>query len=417
MTQAFRLKPFLFTPYVALVAFCVYSCMYAFRKPLTVGTFAGEYWGVEYKILLITAQVIGYMLSKFIGIKVVSELSGNSRAVAILILVSLSAVALLLFPLTPAPYNVFWIFCNGLPLGMVFGLVFSYLEGRRTTELLGIGLSITQIFSSGFVKTIAKYLMLEWQVSEYWMPLLTGLVFFPFLFLFVGLLAMIPPPSIEDEQARTKRKPMNQQERLLFFRTFAPGLILLILAYIFLTAYRDFRDNFAADIWKVLGRSEDAMIFTQTEIPIFLVIMCITAGLVLIRDNQIAFLLNQFLVILGCILIGISTYFFEQKVLSPETWITLVGLGLYMGYVPFNIMLFDRMIAAFRYVGTAGFLIYVADSFGYLGSVAVLFYKNFGQSNLDWLQFFIQTSYILAVSGIVLTSLSIFYFWRKLYSR
>lgn len=414
MTNDLKLRTFLFTPYVALVAFCVYSCMYAFRKPLAVGTFAGEYWGVEYKILLITAQVIGYMLSKFIGIKVVSELSGNRRAIAILVLVSISAFALLLFPLTPAPYNVFWIFCNGLPLGMVFGLVFSYLEGRRTTELLGIGLSVTQIFSSGFVKTVAKYLMLEWQVSEYWMPLLTGLVFFPFLFLFTWLLAKTPPPTLLDEQARTKRKPMSYQERRMFFLTFAPGLVLLIFTYILLTAYRDFRDNFAADIWEALGRKEDALIFVQTEIPIFLTILCITAGLVLIRNNQIAFLLNQFLVILGCILIGISTYFFEQKALNPETWITCVGLGLYMGYVPFNIMLFDRMIATFRYVGTAGFLIYVADSFGYLGSVAVLFYKNFGQTDLNWLTFFIQASYFLAVGGILLTSLSIFYFWRKL---
>ena len=49
-------------------------------------------------------------------------------------------VALLLFALVPAPYNFGCLFLNGLPLGMVFGLVLSFLEGRRLTEALAAGL-------------------------------------------------------------------------------------------------------------------------------------------------------------------------------------------------------------------------------------------------------------------------------------
>ena len=47
----------------------------------------------------------------------------------------------------------------------------------------------------------------------------------------------------------------------------------------------------------------------------------------------------------------------------------MLGLGTYLGYLPFNCLLFDRLIAAFGSVANAGFFIYVADSFGYLGSV------------------------------------------------
>ena len=32
-----------------------------------------------------------------------------------------------------------WLFVNGLPLGMVFGLVIGFLEGRKVTEALSAG--------------------------------------------------------------------------------------------------------------------------------------------------------------------------------------------------------------------------------------------------------------------------------------
>lgn len=51
--------------YAALVAFCTYSCMYAFRKPFTAATFDELYiWGLKYKDILIIAQLIGYTLSQ-----------------------------------------------------------------------------------------------------------------------------------------------------------------------------------------------------------------------------------------------------------------------------------------------------------------------------------------------------------------
>ena len=67
--------------YAIIAAFGTYFCMYGFRKPFTVATFEGmAYWGVDYKLLLVIAQVIGYMLSKFIGIRSISNLSKGSRA-------------------------------------------------------------------------------------------------------------------------------------------------------------------------------------------------------------------------------------------------------------------------------------------------------------------------------------------------
>jgi hypothetical protein len=91
----------------------------------------------------------------------------------------------------------------------------------------------------------------------------------------------------------------------------------------------------------------------------------------------------------------------------------LSGAGLYMAYVPFNAMLFDRLIAASGTVGTAGFLIYVADASGYLGSCALLLWRNFGLMQLNWLQVFTASAYGTSVVGMLLMGLSALYFARK----
>jgi hypothetical protein len=405
-----------FIIYGMVVAFCTYTCMYAFRKPIMVATFSQQlYFGIDYKVLLITAQIIGYTVSKFIGIKVVSELSGNRRAWGIILLISISGVALVLFALTPAPYNLFFIFINGLPLGMIWGLIFSYLEGRKSTELLGIGLAITQIFSSGLVKTVGKSLLLDWRISEVWMPFLTAIVFLLPLLFFVYLLNQLPPPDYQDIMMRAARKPMNRKERWRFFILFMPGLIFLILTYTFLTVYRDFRDNFSADIWNSLGYSHNSLIFTQTEIPIFLVVMTVVGMMVWINSNYWALLMNHLLVILGVGIVGISTRLFQLGQLSPEVWMIWIGLGLYLAYTTFSLMLFERLMSTFRYVGTVGFIMYLADSCGYLGSVIMLFYKNYVHSHISWLDFFIYLSYWLSSFCIIFMLMSLVYFQVKYY--
>jgi hypothetical protein len=100
--------------------------------------------------------------------------------------------------------------------------------------------------------------------------------------------------------------------------------------------------------------------------------------------------------------------------LSTGNWFLLTGLGLYMGYVPCNGLYFERLVASFRYVSTVGFIVTLADYYGYMGSVAVLLYKNFGQSSISYLVFFINGAYILAAlySGLVIAS---FLYFRKRY--
>jgi len=395
------------------MAFSTYFAMYSFRKPFAAAHYSDYSFGpLDLKSALIISQLLGYALSKFLGIKVNSEMRPGQRAWALVLLIAWAEAALLLFAVLPPPGKVVALFLNGLPLGTVWGVVFSFLEGRRTSEILGAGLSCAYVVASGAVKSIGK-LMLDAGVSESWMPAATGAVFLPVFLLAVYGLSLIPPPSAEDVAARTHREPMNRDDRRAFVRRFLPGLLLLVTVYFFLTAYRDFRDNYAAEIWADLGMGDEAAVFAITELPIALSVMVVLGLLYLVKNNRRGLLLTYVIMGSGAVLVGVSTLLFDADLLGPRAWMILVGLGLYLGYVPYGSVLFDRTIAALGIVATAVFLIYVSDAVAYGGSVLVVVYKNLGQADISKLQFFRYFSY--AMSGICIVALAISgrYFLRR----
>src|SRR3984885_3971220 len=411
-----RANPILFTTFAGLAGFAAYFSMYAFRKPFSVALFSdvpGWHFALDYKIALVLAQVFGYAVSKLIGVKLIAEITANKRAAAILLLIFLAWLALILFAVIPAPWNVFTMFLNGLPLGLIWGLVFGFMEGRRTSEVLGAILCASFIVSSGAVKSVGKLLMDVWDVGPFWMPAAAGALFFPLLGLSVWVLWQLPPPSAQDEAERVRRAPMDGAARTRFLRRYGPGIALLVLSYVLTTAIRDFRDNFAAEIWTALGFGHAAAVFTASELPGAVLSLTVLAVIIVVRDNSKALLVIHGVVIAGFLLLGASTLAFQAGVLSPLTWMILSGAGLYMAYVPFNAMLFDRLIAASGTVGTAGFLIYVADASGYLGSCALLVWRNFGLVQLNWLQVFPASAYGASIMGMILTGLSAIYFLRK----
>ena len=406
-----------FSAFAILTAFGIYFSMYAFRKSFAAGEFIGVVTlpflpALKLKSFYVISQVFGYCLSKFVGIKVISELSASKRAMMILGVIGLAELALLLFAITPAPWSALWLFLNGAPLGMVWGLVFGFLEGRKLSELLGAGLSASYIIASGFVKSAGSAVMSGWEVSERWMPAVTGLLFLLPFALCVFLLQQLPAPSAADEAARMRRLPMDRAARGDFLRRFAPGLGSLTLLYFFLTAYRDFRDNFARELWEALGYGDAPAIFALSELPVAFGVMVALALLVLIKDNRKALLAVHFVMLGGVALIGLSTLAFQLQWISGVVWMITVGLGAYLAYVPFGSMLFDRLIATFGICGTAGFMIYVTDAFGYLGSVGVNLYKNFGPER-SWLDFFISLSLFTAALCGICFLLSLWYFARR----
>ncbi len=244
------------------------------------------------------------------------------------------------------------------------------------------------------------------------MPFLTGALFVVPLLLFVFMLELMPPPTAEDVRLRTKRLPMDAAERKCFLQRFLPGIILTLVIYVLLTIMRDVRDSFEVEIWNSLG-VKDNTIYTKIDTIISVIVLIAMSLLILIKKNLKAFSLIHVMIISGCVLIGIGTVLFTFKLISPMVWMTLAGLGLYLGYVPYNAVFFERLLASFHYKGNVGFLIYVADSMGYLGSVSVLLVKELGQPNVSWGVFFKDSVLAVAVIGGICATLSLLYFLRN----
>ncbi|MFZ4574665.1 MAG: DUF5690 family protein, partial [Phycisphaerales bacterium] len=239
--------------WAVVAAFGTYFCMYGFRKPFTAAGFKGtEFLETDFKSVLVIAQVAGYTISKFVGIKVVSEMQPMRRAVGILVLIGIAEAALVLFGLLPRPWNLCALFLNGLPLGMVFGLVLSFLEGRRMTEALSAGLCASFILAGGVMKSVGLWLLNQ-GVPEDWMPAAAGGIFALPLLIGVAMLTRIPPPSHSDKQERAERSTMTRDERSSLFWKLAPGLSMLVVMFLMLTVLRGLRDDFAPELWKGLG--------------------------------------------------------------------------------------------------------------------------------------------------------------------
>jgi hypothetical protein len=401
----------------AISAFGAYTCMYSFRKAFTAGTYTGhEYLHIDYKVWLVIAQIIGYTLSKFYGIRFISEVTHGNRAKSILLFIGVAWLALLGFAVVPAPYNIIFLFVNGLPLGMIWGLIFGYIEGRRSTEFMAAVMSISLIFASGFVKTVGRMLMTVFHINEYHMPFATGAIFVLPLLLFIFCLELLPPPNAEDKLLRAERVPMTGADRKRFIIRFFPGVVLTVISYIMLTVMRDVRDNFEVEIWAGLG-IKTTSIYASIDSLISVIVLTILSLLILIKRNLFAFGIIHFLIIGGYLLVGGSTILFNLHIIGPVSWMTMVGLGLYLGYVPYNAVFFERLIAVFKYRSNVGFVMYVADAISYLGSVTILLVKELNGGAISWLTFFNKGAMIVALIGSVTTVLSLLYFMQSATSK
>ena len=419
LTKALQRSNALFIAWAVIASFGAYFCMYAFRKPFNAGLYHGlEIGDISYKAVLIISQVAGYTLSKFAGIKVISELQHKSRIKLILTLILIAEVALLFFGLVPFPYNFIFLFINGLPLGMVYGVVFSFLEGRRFTEMLAMGLNISVVVASGILKTtyIEIHLLLP-QISEFWMPVFMGALFLPFFCFFVWMLSVIPEPTQEDIALRTERVPMEKVDKQRVMLQFGFPIICLVVFYATLVVLRDFRDNFTIEIWSEIEANWSSSVFTKTEMITAVVVLVIIGSLAFVRDNLIGFRLTNLILFVSVLLLGTGTFLFQKGAISGFNWMLMVGLGTFLAYTILQTVVFERMIALFRMKANAGYFVYICESIGYLGSVALLLYKEFFMKELSWSSVLMQFTYIQFFLGITLLAFSNIYLEKIRVSR
>jgi hypothetical protein len=396
-----------------IAAFGCYFCVYGFRKPFTAGQYVDQYWlGIHWKSILISSQIAGYMLSKWCGIFFVSSITWKKRARAILLSILIAELALLGFGIIPRPWNLLFLVLNGLPLGMIFGYIQGFLEGKKNTELYIAALGSSFILADGVSKSVGLNL-LNWGIAENWMPFTAGILYALPLLFFVWMLTKIPKPSAREIQDRSERAPMNHQDRKLLIKQLWPGILCISLLYLSASLLRGIRSDFAPEIWKYLGYASLPATYSQTEIWVTIGILAINGSLVLIKNNFRAFFTSMFAITTGFILLIVAGIW-GQYFMNPFWLIVLTGFGIYLPYLTITTSVFERMIAITRHKANIGFLMYIVDSVGYLGYNVLLLTVGFIYPSLNLPELFFAWIKLLGLLGLAISLVSGFYFIKKL---
>lgn len=384
-----RFPDLLFLVWAGGAALLSYSLVYALRKPYTAAAFDGwEVAHIDYKVAVTIVQILGYVLSKFIGIKLISELRKEQRLKFILFSVTLAELSLVCFGLLPPPYNLGAMFLNGLSLGCMWGLIFSYIEGRRLTDILASLLGVSMVISSGTAKSAGLFVMETWQVNEFWMPALIGAAALPLLALLGWVLDRLPPPTAADIACKSERQTLDGKQRRALFRSYAPFLSLLLVANIVLVILRDIKEDFLVKIIDVDAYS--SWIFAQVDSLVTLLILGLFGLMIFVKNHLKALSLLLAMMMLCMAGMAVVSFGYNRFALSPLTWLFIQSLCLYMAYLTFQTLFFDRFIACFRIRGNVGFFIALYDFLGYTGTVAVLAAKEILAQAVDWKLFYNQ---------------------------
>ena len=414
-TAASNMPDWLFVLWAGGTALLSYSLVYAHRKPFTAAEFDGlQVAGMDYKIVVSIIQLIGYVCAKMLGIKYISELKPEGRLKFIVGSAALSEVSLVAFGLLPAPYNIFALFFNGLSLGCMWGVIFSFLEGRRTTDILASIMGVSMALSSGVAKSLGLYALNDLGVSEFWMPALVGAVAFPLLCFMGWMMTKFPAPTAADIAARTKRVTLDGRQRWHLFVKFMPLLIMLFGANLLLTVQRDIKEDFIVCIIDVSQVSSWA--FAHLDSIATLVLLGVFALLSAVGNH-----LRALCLILIMSAIGMGTIAFlgaEAGSLNmPVTaWLFLQTLCIDIAYLSFQTIFFERFIACFKVQGNVGFFIITIDFIGYLGTLCLLLFKEFQAPHIDWTSFYNGMSVYIGVACCLAFAGSIIYMINKVYT-
>lgn len=199
------------------------------------------------------------------------------------------------------------------------------------------------------------------------------------------------------------------------FREMFWSLIPLTLLYVVLTVYRDIRDSFMVDIFRELRLPAEPALFARLEIAVTLIVLVILIFVARIRRHRNAVRAQLLLLLSSAILVGVSTVLFYKNSISPEVWMILTGVGTYIAYIPFNSMLFERLIALYRLEGTVGFLMYFADSFGYLASCTLYVGASTLETSIDWTGLFLHTGRTYVIAAPIFLIVAVFGIGRSLW--
>lgn len=119
------------------------------------------------------------------------------------------------------------------------------------------------------------------------------------------------------------------------------------------------------------------------------------------------------LVVTGCLTMTYVSANYETLNLSPVAWLFVQSLSLYIAYLTFQTIFFDRFIACFKIKGNVGFFIAIIDFIGYVGTVSLLSIKEMFKVDLEWFALFNKMAMTVGVLGTVIFTLAGLLIYRR----
>lgn len=273
------------------------------------------------------------------------------------------------------------VFLGCFPSSMLYGGLISYVEGRRSTELLVAALHFAGTFASSSSRGLATAFLAS-GVEACWMPVTMASVATPVILAALWVLEHLPPPSVADIAARQPRQAMSAEQRSAFVGSLKPGLVLLLVAYSMVTALRFFRDLFSRDILTAANGGEvpSPMVFTLADLPAALVAACILLLFLKVDDSGRALHLMFWAMVCSIAVACFSTWLFHLRVIGCMCWQMTLGAGLYGMYSIACMPIYDRLVSAAN-PGNSGvtctFLVFYGDLAGYAATVTLTLWKTF----------------------------------------
>ncbi|KAG8463149.1 hypothetical protein KFE25_011146 [Diacronema lutheri] len=365
---------------LGVAAFGFYSSIYFIKVCVFAARWHGATWhGVDLKTALAIGQSTGYLVGKVPAALLTPKLRRSQLLGAVLGVLWCAGSLIFALGALPTPLSVPCLFLASAALASAWSLLMRFIEGRARTDAIVALVSLSWIGVSGVVKSVGAELVLRGLTER---AMVCTCASFGVVSGTICAVAMAtrPPPSAADEAARGARREMRsiRREGLLLLTRHGLGIALTTAAYSLCGTVRVFRDFFLPELFAEVGVHGHPAAFALSEGAIALLVIATIGSFARIESNWLALNVILATAMMGVLLAFCASILWRARAIGGLPWVTLVGAGIFLMYMPIGCVLYDRLLAAAREQLTTTLLSVLSDAATTACAAALLIYKEFG---------------------------------------
>jgi hypothetical protein len=296
--------------------------------------------------------------------------------------------------------QVILFFVANLWVSPLLTVILRYIEGRKCADAVFSVISITYLLGSGIQKMISLWL-LDAGVSGDLLPAIMSVVALLCYALLALPLDWCPDPTEEDIREKNKKLPISWHLRIVFLKSWGPGIFLLSSAYAMSRALRNVEDLFESDIFANLNLTPDPSVYFLLDAistaghlivyVLFLLFFAGTPGSILRFLRMITLALFANLIVLG-FTIGFSGSL--QTGFSGMIFYCGSSLGTSFMRMLVGTCMYEALMSAAKLDYTSNFAIFFSDFYAYLLTLIMIYTLPDG----EFISRIVQLSYAISIS-------------------